>query len=115
MENLELWEEIKKTKRVLEGALSQLQERGFALNEAERKYKVAKAKRILVLKSEGYPATLLSDIVMGEEEVSQLRLERDNSEVVYKSCLEGINGYKVTIRILDNKYSREWGQAKQGG
>ena len=54
------------------------------------------------------------DIAKGEPDTAKLRLDRDITESLYKSCLEGINVYKVKLRVLENQLEREWGQAKRG-
>lgn len=106
---MELWEEIINIKVILEKSVAELKERGIAMAKTEKDYRVKLAHRTLVLRNEGYPVTVLGDIVRGEEEVAELRYKRDVAEALYKSCLEGINVYKLNLKILESQYQREWG------
>lgn len=106
---MELWEEIINIKVILEKSVAELKERGIAMAKAEKDYRVKLAHRTLVLRSEGYPVTVLGDVVRGEEEVAELRYKRDVAEALYKSCIEGINVYKLNLKILESQYQREWG------
>lgn len=58
--------------------------------ESERKYKKALARKILLLKDQKMPATLINDLSRGDEEVADLRFYRDLARVQYdtaKSCM----------------------------
>lgn len=106
---MDLWREITYLSDTLEKAIRELRERGAAYAHAEYKYRMALSKRLTELRAEGKAVTHLSDIAKGEPEVAKLRLERDITESIYKSCLEGINVYKVKIRVLEGQLQREWG------
>lgn len=58
------------------------------------------------------PVTLIDKVIYGEEEVANLRFERDVAEAVYKANQESINVLKLNLRILEGTLQREWGQAK---
>jgi hypothetical protein len=47
------------------------------LAKSEAEYRTAKAKKILLLKAEKYPATLITDLAKGDETVASLMLKRD--------------------------------------
>ena len=47
----------------------------------------------------------------GNPEIAKLRFERDVAEVVYKSAMEAINGYKLQIKILNDQLDREWNRS----
>ena len=106
---MELWEEIVYTTNTMEKAIRELKERGRANAESEYKYRVLLSQRLLALRSENTPVTIIGDIARGEIETAKLKMDRDISEVLYKSCLEGINVYKVKVKILEAQYQREWG------
>ena len=94
---------------LLDAAITQLGKRGKAYAQAEMDYKIALAKKILEERDKGTPVTIISDICRGSPSIAKLRLERTCAEVVYKSAMEAINGYKLQIRMMDSQLSREWG------
>lgn len=106
---MELLLELSNKTRLLDAAIRELKARGSSYAQAERDYRVAMAKRILVERDKGTPVTIISDLCRGDAEIAKLRFERDVAEVVYKSAQEAINGYKLQIRILDSQIEREWG------
>ena len=82
-----------------------------AYAQAERDYRVAKAKAILREREKGTAATITLDLVKGDREVSRLCFERDCAEVLYRSALEAIQSTKLQLRLIDAQLSRELGQA----
>jgi len=99
---------------IMESALKQLNVRGNAFATAERDYKMALAKQILIYKSEGKPATLILNLCYGTTEIANLRMARDIAEVMLKSAHEAINVKKIKIRVMENEYSRVWDNTKNG-
>jgi hypothetical protein len=106
---MELWEEITHTTNTMEMAIRELKERGKTLAKAEYDYQTTAAEKVLVLRTESIPVTIIDKLVKGDTNVATMRMQRDIAEVLYKSCLEGINVYKLKLRILENQYQREWG------
>ena len=96
---------------MLEVALKECKLRGRAAAEAEQAYRVALAKKILELREQSYPATLIGDLARGDKEVAQLKFERDCSEVVYDNAKEAVNVYKRQIDVLREQIDREWKNA----
>ena len=107
-----MWNDIEKAIEDLKTTLSEYKkyQKDYAIKE--KKYRVALSKRLLELRAEGQAVTHLADIARGEEEIAKLRLNRDIAKGLYDSSQEAINVYKIRIRVLENQYSREWGQAK---
>lgn len=103
----EVWDKA----NLLEKALAVAGKRGQAAAEAERKYRVALAGKMLMLKGDGYPATLIGDLARGDEGVAQLKFERDCAAAVYDSAREAINVYKKEIDVLREQIDREWSRA----
>lgn len=68
--------------------------------QAEQSYRVALAKEMLKLKAEKYPATLIQDIVRGNEEVARLRLDRDIAESAYYTAISAMDNLKLEIETL---------------
>lgn len=109
MAGYDLINEIGQKSRLLDTAIKELGIRGRAYAQAERDYRIAMSRKVLEEREKGTPVTIISDICRGNPEIAKLRFDRDCAEVVYKSALEAINGYKLQIRILDAQVEREWG------
>jgi hypothetical protein len=103
--------EVFRKSELLETALAESGKRGRVLAEAERAYRVALAKKILLLREDGFPATLIGDLAKGDDEVARLKLDRDCAEAVYDSSREAINVYKKEIDVLREQIDREWKNA----
>lgn len=103
--------EVWRRSEMLEKALSEFSKRGRAYAEAEQSYRVALAQKMLVLRDQGFPATLIGDLARGDKEVARLKLDRDCSEAVYDSAREAINVYKKQIDVLREQIEREWNNA----
>lgn len=110
---MQLYQELDNKTRLLDAAVKELRSRGTALAEAERDYRIAKAKAILEEREKGTPATVTLDIVKGRKDIANLCFKRDCAEVVYKSALEAINSTKLQLRLLESQVQREWGQAQR--
>lgn len=63
----------------------------------ERDYKIAYAKKALELRSDGFPATLINQLCLGDKTVAGLRYERDVAEGVYNACRESIRALHRAI------------------
>ena len=107
---MEIWEEINSNEALLEASLKTLKSNGAAAAEAERDYRVAKTKAILMLRDKGYPTTLIPEIVKGLKDVAELDFRRNVAYVVYYSNKEAINVYKKKSDDLRAIYEKEWVQ-----
>ena len=107
-----MWQEIEKYISLLETAVTKMKKRSKDLAQKEYLYRMALSKRLTELRADGQPVTHLADIARGEPNIAKLRLDRDIAKGLYDSSQEAINVYKLKIRILENQYAREWGQAK---
>jgi len=76
---------------------------GLKKAQAEKAYRVKQAEEILKLKTEKYPATLIMELVKGNEEVAQLRLQRDLAESAYHNCISAIDNLRVEIDAIKSK------------
>lgn len=89
-------------------ALRSMRRRAEAKAEAERKYRVALAQKILQEREAGTPVTIINDVCRGSKEIAQLRFDRDVAESLYDTAREAINIYKRECTILEEQISREW-------
>ena len=76
----------------------------------ERDYTQALARKILSLRSEGTPVTILKDIAKGDH-VADLKFEWDVAAAVTKACL---NAIKIHISAIDTYRSLlSWEKAEK--
>lgn len=102
---------LSRKKAEMNRTLALAKERGFAMAEAERAYKIEKAKFIAKARMDKVPVTLIRDLAQGEINISKLRLERDKAKVLYLNAVEAINIYKLECRLIEAQVNREWGNA----
>ena len=107
-----MWLNIEEAIKDLNTTLSEYKKYQKDYAVKERLYRVALSKRLLELRTEGYPVTIILDIAKGTEDISLLRYNRDIAEGLVRSAEEGINFYKLKIRELEAQHSREWGATK---
>lgn len=108
MSGQELMAELSSKHSLLDSALQLFGKRGRANAEAEQKYRVALAQKILEERDKGTPVTIISDICRGDKAIAKLKFERDCAEVTYKAAQEAINVYKLQIKVLENTIDREY-------
>lgn len=87
----------------LDKGSTELKTLGLRRAKAEKAYRIKQATEILKLKSEKYPATLILELVKGNEEVAELRLQRDIAESAYYSCKNGLENLRMEIEVLRSK------------
>jgi hypothetical protein len=104
---MDLFTEGQQKMKILDQTLSDLGRRGKAYAQAEKDYRMALAKRLLIERNNKMPTTILVDVCKGHEEVAALKFERDCTEAYYKTCLEGINVLKLEIKMLESQLDRE--------
>lgn len=75
----------------------ELKSLGVKKAEAKRNYSIAKAKKIMMLKLEKYPVTLIQDLVKGDEEIAKLRFERDIAEINFSVCYEAMKNLRLEL------------------
>ena len=107
-----MWEEIEKAMRDLEKCVSEYKKYNKDYAVKERKYRVLLSQRLTQLRAAGEKVTHLADIARGQEDIAELRFDRDIAEGLKKSAEEGINYYKIKIRVLEGQLNREWGATK---
>lgn len=107
-----MWEEIEQAMKDLETCVSEYKKYNKDYAVKERNYRVLLSKRLTELRAAGEKVTHLADIARGQEDVAQLRFDRDIAEGLKEAAKEGINFYKHKLKILNDQYDREWGAAK---
>jgi hypothetical protein len=85
----------------LNEGVTNFKSRGRELAEAERKYRVELAKEMLILRDDKKPATLISDLARGKEEIALLKFTRDYSETLYESAQQYIYLKKKELDVIE--------------
>lgn len=98
---LELVQQRNEINRELNTALSLLGTRGREVAETKRVYRMRVCQEVLSERAKGTPSTIMSDIVRGHEEISELKMKWDIAEAMYKSAQEAINIKKIQLRIVE--------------
>jgi hypothetical protein len=94
--------------KALDVAIKQLKTRGTKLAESEKDYRVALSHKLLQLRTDGHPVTIIENIAKGNADIANLRMARDIDETMYKSVMEYINVVKLQIKVIENQIQREW-------
>ena len=102
---------VNRDRELMLRAVGEARQRGIALARAEAEYQTAKHSKVLALKAEGQPATLIQMLVKGDDDVSLKLFERDCAQVEYDSAREAINAYKLSARLVEAQIQREWNQS----
>lgn len=109
-----MWHETEETLKNGEKSLAEFKKWSKEYAKREHDYRVALSKRLIERRLEGYPVTILSDIVRGEEDIAKLKYERDIAEGLKESAEKGTDFYKLTARLMDSQDSREWSNPRAG-
>lgn len=107
-----MWLEVEQALNDLQKCLEEYKKynKDYALKE--RLYREALSKKLVELRAAGEKVTHLADIARGMKDIAQLRFDRDIAEGLKKSAEEGINFYKIKVRVLECQLAREWGATK---
>lgn len=95
-------EELIKFKCKLAELNAEILKLGNQKTVAEYNYRVAKAKAIVILRSEKIPVTLISDLVKGDEEIAKLKMQLDGLEVMYDNKREIIRSLKESMSVYQS-------------
>ena len=85
---------------------------GCQLAQDNRDYRVLRGRRTAELRAQKIPVTIITDLVLGMEDVADARMQRDMSEVLYKTDFEAINAGKLHLRMVKDQIDREWGRGQ---
>ncbi len=70
--------------------------------EAEHNYRLAKAKKIIELRHDKTPVTLIGDLAKGDPDIAKLKLELDKFEVLYKNKMQNIASLRDVISVYQS-------------
>ncbi|MBY6800141.1 hypothetical protein FCV24_12845 [Clostridium botulinum] len=95
MELQTLTKAIWDTSRRIEDGVNTLAKKAKEYAEAEKEYRLALGKEILILRDQGIQTTLIPDIARGN--TAKLKFKRDLSEATYKTCKEMLQGLQAEL------------------
>ncbi|MHB9950765.1 hypothetical protein CF055_17280 [Clostridium botulinum] len=95
MELQKLTKAIWDTSKRLDNGINTLTKKAKEYAEAEKEYRLALGKEILILRDQKVQTTLIPDIARGN--VSELKFKRDIAEVTYKTCKEMLQGLQAEL------------------
>lgn len=98
MQDLQI--EFQNQRELLGECVEELKRAGKEKAQTEFGYRVALAKEMLILRSQGMPVTIINDLCRGNEEIAKLKMERDIKESNWEVCLQKIYMIKTEIKIL---------------
>ena len=90
------------------GVITELKKRGRKMAETEADYRSALAQKILQLRAESFPVTIMNDVCRGDREVAKLRLVRDIAKTEYEVASEMLQVLKLQIRVLQAEVERDF-------
>ena len=105
---MDLLQELWKINDLLTKALEQFKERGREYAKAQRDYRVLLRQKILLLRADGTPTTILSDLARGDDDVAAAKEQEIITKTMLESCQEAINVYKIKIKILQEQINKEY-------
>lgn len=88
------------TNNRLTNAIETLHKQSKAMSAAEKEYKVALAHKILELRTENIPVTIINDLARGDERIAELRFKRDLARSLYETAKEGMRSLRVEASVL---------------
>jgi hypothetical protein len=105
---IELINEMLDKTNQMTGVITELKKRGRKMAETEADYRSALAQKILQLRAESFPVTIMNDVCRGDREVARLRLQRDIAKTEYEVASEMLQVLKLQIRVLQAEVEREY-------
>ena len=104
MEGYELQQEINKK---LISTMVLFRTRGEESAMAERDYRIALSKKILILRDAKIPVTIIGDLARGDEQVAELKFKRDVSEALFESVKQAIFTLRLQLKIARQEVAED--------
>ena len=105
---IELINQILDKSNQMTGVITELKKRGRKMAETEADYRSALAQKILQLRAENFPVTIMNDVCRGDREVAKLRLVRDIALTEYEVAKEMLQVLKLQVRVLQSEIERDY-------
>ena len=104
----ELFAERDRIKNSLERSLSRSYDNGHDAAEKTRTYRILLAQKILQLKAEGMPVSIIDKVAKGDKEVADAEFEMNVAEVSYRASNENIMAQKKLYESIEADIRREY-------
>ncbi|CAI3542927.1 MULTISPECIES: hypothetical protein [Clostridium] len=96
----EIMDEIKKAKNELSKLNDNLKSFGIQKEKAEQIYRIELSKKLLKLRLDKTPSSIIQDVAKGDAYISKLRLERGLAENNYTVCQEALRIKRIELEML---------------
>jgi hypothetical protein len=71
-------------------------------SEAEREYRIALAKEMMILKDKGEKVTIIGDLCRGNERIAELKHQRDYAEDMFKAAIKSLEALQSELSGLQS-------------
>lgn len=97
----QIMEKINIAQLALQKGNAELKTLAIKKARSERDYRVALAKKMLILRNVNkYPGNLVNDLARGDEKVAELRLQREIAESAYYTAISSMENLRLEIETL---------------
>jgi len=110
MEIIELEKELIEKNKWLFAKLTEQRSLIETASQSEYSYRVALASKMMELRAEGYPVTIMSDLSRGDKNIAKLKLDRDIAAGIADACKGAIRAIQTSmsgIQSLISAYKAE--------
>ena len=104
----ELFAERDRIKKSLDGSLLKAYENGLEASEKNRIYRMMLSQKIMELKAEGMPISIIEKVARGDESVAEAEFEKNVAEVKYRASNENIMAQKKLFESIEADIKREY-------
>jgi len=73
--------------------------------QTEYAYRIALAVKILELRADGQPATIMSDLSRGDKNIAKLKLDRDIAKGIAEACRQAILAIRASMSGIQSLIS----------
>ena len=108
VETIQIIQELNILNKRLSNAYKEMYKQAELYSEAERNYRIIQRHKILELKTAGHPVTLIMELAKGDEQVAEVRFQRDLAKGCYETAKESIksmrsslSAYQSILRLQD--------------
>lgn len=112
LDGMQLYQDLFDCMDMCEQCIADMQPLGADLATKERDYRISKRKRTIMERLKGTAVSIIRDIVLGYEDISMMRLERDNAQYRFDQNHEALLFNKKKCDILMKIIEREYGSAR---
>jgi hypothetical protein len=102
VEPMEVTDALYKTSKRLNEGINVITSKAKGYAQSEKDYRIALAKEIAKLRAQGMPTTLISDLARGNENVADLKFNRDLNQETLKAAHAMMKSLQVEVSALQS-------------